>query len=233
MNHASCLNPSLLKMAQDQLGKLHKASFLDPSGFAGGGPGGPGEAPGGAPGGDPSAAGGGGGDPSGGGGGGMSPDQIVQLVQTAVGQAMQQQGGAAGAGGAPAAGGAKKKVDVNTEVYQIKKMLAMLFNYLNIPIPAHMLLGHPADDPDAQAMAQQEQGGGQAPQSAIQPIEGMGAANPQLAAASGGGGGGMKQSEDSTHVRGISENHTAEEFSKRAAATRMFVDAYFNQPSQN
>lgn len=145
----SLFNPRLLSLAKEQLYKQaehEKRAFTPTAAMMGGGGGG----------GDPAAAGGG--DPAAAaaqaapqGPPALTAADVQQIVQ----QQLSQQGG--GAGGA--AGGQKKKVDVNTEIYQIKKLLVMLIQYLDIPIPAHMLLGNPAEDPDAQNMAAASGGG--------------------------------------------------------------------------
>jgi hypothetical protein len=118
----------------------------------------------------------------------MTPDMVQQMIQ----QAMAG-GGAAGAAGAP---GQKKKIDINTEVYQIKKLLVYIMQNMGLSIPPDTLLGDPADDPhsDPAQAAQDPASSAAAPgamESAIKPMAPMGGASPEMAQ---GGGGGSKQS---------------------------------------
>jgi hypothetical protein len=203
-------DPLLLRTARAQV----KQAFVDPSTASGGG-------------GDPSQGGGdpsqGGGDPSQGGapppGGGGAPgaadvnaqlqaqaanapqglteDRVMQMIQAAQ-QGGGMGGGAGGAGAMGPNGMPKKKVDVNTEIYQIKKLLVYMLQTQGVTVPPEMLLGDPADDPqaDPNQAAQDPASAGAAPgvqQSSIPPIKPMGGASPALAA--GGGGGAQKQSQ--------------------------------------
>jgi hypothetical protein len=196
----SVFNPELLKYARELAAKAagSKTGFVDPA-MAGGGGGAP-------PGGDPMAAGGAapmagpmppmppmGGDPAAAGGdpmaaGGGDPMADLQpMIQQAVQQAMAAQGGGAGGGG-----GEKMKVDVNTEVYHIKKLLTRIAGELGITIDPQMLLGDPAMDPEVPpeqaAQDPQSVAAGQGSSiSGIAPIQG---ASPALAAAGGAAGGG-------------------------------------------
>ena len=204
-------DPLLLTTARQQV----KAAFVDPATAGGGG-------------GDPSQGGGApppGGDPSQGGGApppgadpagdlstqlqaqaanqpppGLTEDRVMQMIQGA----MQGGGGGMGAGGGAGQqmgpnGMPKKKVDVNTEIYQIKKLLIYQLQSQGVTVPPEMLLGDPADDPQAAPgeAAQDPASAGAAPgtqQSSIPPLKPMGGASPALAAAAGGGGG-QKQSQ--------------------------------------
>lgn len=189
------LNPQLLKAATEYSGRA-KHSFMDAAttagagadpAAAGGGAGGPmaGPMPP-MPPMDPAAAGGAGGEVPPDTGGGIDPMLIRSIVQ----EVMAATGG--GAGGAGGAGGEKKmKVDVNQEIYQVKKLLVMIAEAMELPIPASMLLGDPAQDPHVPPeQAAQDPMSSAAQNSAIQPIQPMGAASPALA---GGGGGGAEQ----------------------------------------
>lgn len=196
------INTELLKMAQakvDQAATLEKASFVDPATATGGGGAGAGVDPmaGAMPpmpamGADPAAAGG---DPAAmaggappleeGGGTGVTADEVRQIVQEAM---MMQGGGAGGTGGA--GGDGKMKVDVNTEIYHIKKLLTQIAGELGISIDPRMLLGDPANDPaipnteaakDPDSAAASMLGG--MPGSAISQIDPVQGASPALAGA--------------------------------------------------
>lgn len=187
----------LLKIARQRVAvqaEAEKTGFVDPA-MAGGAP------PGGAPpsgdpmagamppmpamGGDPAAMGGDpaamGGDPA----AGLTEQHVQMMIQQALG------GGGAGAGGAGMGAEGKKKVDVNTEIYHIKKMLALLLEQLGIEMPPSMLLGDPVDDPQStpEQVANDPASAGASPQSAIGPIQALQGASPALAAGGGGGGG--------------------------------------------
>lgn len=198
----SIFNAELIKFARDTVARqaaIEKGAFTDTAALAGGGgappgadpmagamppmpPMGPDPAAGGAPPpGDPMA---GGAPPppiadpaAAGGGGGMTPEDVKMIVE----QVMAAGGGAAGGKGD------KMKVDVNTEIYQLKKMMTMLFNNLGIEVPANMLLGDPAQDPSIPASdaAKDPASAAAAQGSAISPIAGIEGASPALA---GGGG---------------------------------------------
>jgi hypothetical protein len=133
---------------------------------------------------DPAAAAAGG-EAVAGGGGGLTPDDVKQIVQSV----LSEQGGAgAGAGGAEGANGKPKmKIDINNEIYQLKKMMVQLLNALDQPIPADLLLGDPAQDP---TISQEEAAkdplsaaAGPGTQSAISPIQPMQGASPDMASA--------------------------------------------------
>jgi len=118
---------------------------------------------------DPAAAG----SPAGDVGGSVTETRVQQMIQQAL-----QQGGAGGP--------AKKKVDLNTEVYHIKRMLVQLLQSLGQQVDPSMLLGDPAEDPYASpeeaagdpASAAAQPG---AMQSAIKPPEPIQPASPELA----------------------------------------------------
>ena len=207
----SIFDPVLMATARHEVKRaaetLRKQGFVDTA-TAGGGAGAgapPGMDPamsaaGGVPGmpmGDPSGGGAGGmpmgGDPSGGmggGGGGLTEDRVLQLIQ------QSQQAGTGGGGGAGAQMGAngqpKKKVDVGTELYQIKKLLILQMQRNGEEVPPDILLGDPVDDPHAPPeQAQQDPASaGFSGGSAISPIQPLQAASPALAAGGGSGGGG-------------------------------------------
>ena len=188
----SIFNPELLKLAHDQVSRV-KSGFVDaataqaggapPTGAAGG-PMPPTGAPGGAM--PPTGAAGGAMPPTGAAGGAPMPgggDPLAALqpmIQQAVSEAMATQGGGKGEGEK------KMKVDVNQEIYQIKKILVMMAEEMNLPVPATMLLGDPAQDPNSppgQAESDPMSAGydpATAQQSAIPPIEPMGAAAPGM-----------------------------------------------------
>lgn len=201
------INGELLRLARTKVAKAasiepnSKLSFVDPTTATGAaGPGAAAAAPvaGAMPpmpgmGPDPAAAGGGeaavGMPPEEGAaaeGGGVTAAEVEQIVS----RLLASQGG--GAGGGNGEGNAKPKVDVNTEIYHIKKLLTRMASELGIQIDPQMLQGDPADDPavpnteaakDPESAAASMMG-----QSAINPIEPMQGASPALAAAGGGGG---------------------------------------------
>lgn len=171
------LNPELFKMAEDLLSQLEKRGFIagqdptmtgagDPSQQGGQPP--PGQAPGAPPpgaGGDPSQQGAA--PPAGGapGGGADLMGALGPMVQQAVQQAMQQNGG----------DGAKPvKYDMATELHKNNVLLAKLHDQLGTHIPAEELIT--AEEQAAQA--QNNGGGPQSPasggqQPAIQPVQPM------------------------------------------------------------
>jgi hypothetical protein len=174
---------------------------------AGGDPsmGGGGGAP---PGVDPMAAaaamGGGGGAPpsdpmAGGGGGALTEDRVLQLIQQS--QAAGTGGMGGGMGGGMAGGGEmgpggkpKMKIDVNTEIYHVKRLLVGLYAALGLSVPADTLLGDPAEDPYAtQQEAQQDPASAAAApgalESSIKPIAPIRGAAPGAQGAQGGAGG--------------------------------------------
>ena len=190
----------LLKIARERVtaqDQAEKTGFVDPAMASGAPPGGAPPAGGMDPmagamppmpamGADPAAMGG---DPAAMGGAPMGPDPAAGLTEERVMQMIQQAtGGGAGAGGAGASG--KMKVDVNTEIYHVKKMLALLLENLGIEVPPSMLLGDPADDPQStpEQVASDPASAGASPQSAIGPIQALQGASPALAAGGGGGG---------------------------------------------
>lgn len=163
-------NPDLLQLARER-SKMNKSAFTPPDAVAAGGD--PAAMGGGAPPMDPTAMGGGMPpmDPAAMGGAppapsGVTEDQVRQIVQQAV--------GAAGGGG-KGAGPVKPKIDVPTEIYQIKKILVMMAQEMGLSIPPTLLLGDPAQDPsippeqaaqDPLSSAATQSGGGVGP---IQP----------------------------------------------------------------
>lgn len=101
-----------------------------------------------------------------------APD-VATIAQAVVEQLKQQGlvGDGAGTGtGAGAGKGAKPKVDVATEMYQIKKMLAKLVDAMGLPMGATEMMA--PDEAEQQAVAEQPVGGepGGEMGSAIQPI---------------------------------------------------------------
>jgi hypothetical protein len=89
---------------------------------------------------------------------------------------------------------AKMKVDVNTELYHIKRMLVYLLQSMGQSVPPDMLLGDPAEDPYAEpGKAQNDPASAAASpgamESAIKPIDPMQGASPAMAQ----GGGQPKQ----------------------------------------
>ncbi len=175
----------LLALAREAQEVFHKDAFIpagDPSmgGAPTGGapPGGapPGMPPGGAPmdpsmmGGappmDPAEAGGGGGAPEGAPGGAeVMMQQILQKLNTI---------GPAGAGGAGGAGGIKPKIDLNSVLLLILKLLARIADALGVNIPAHEMV---ATQADLTQFANQQQGGGPAAvpmqPGSVQPVGGV------------------------------------------------------------
>ena len=124
-----------------------------------------------------------GGDPM---AGAMGPGGVEERLAKL--EAMGAGGGEGGAMGEP---GKKPKVDVNTEIYHIKKMLAKLLGSMGIQMDATDMLGDPAEDPEVPPEeAAQDPHSSASQQSTIGAIEPIGAASPALAAAGGGGGGG-------------------------------------------
>lgn len=203
----SIFNPELLKFARQHVQEAKRA-FIDPA-MAGGGGGGAAGAAGADPmaapmppmpamGMDPAAAGGAppGGDPAAGGAPPI-PDAGAPAGGDSVSRAefdmlMQKVDQALAGGGAGAGKGEKMKVDVNTEIYHIKKLLTQIAGELGMKIPPQMLLGDPAMDPEVppEQAAQDPHSVAASQGSAIGPIEPVGAASPALAAGGGAGGGG-------------------------------------------
>lgn len=125
------------------------------------------------PGGDPAAAGGGG-------GGSLTEEGLRRVLTEVMGQ---------GGGGAGGAGGAKKpKVDPGAEMHQIKLMLLTLFETMQLPIPPDALR---SPEESGQAAGGGGGGGGESSggggggekkeKSAIQPIQPLQGASPQMA----------------------------------------------------
>lgn len=194
------INPELVAIARDQVKKAaaaEKAAFVGDPASGGMPPGGDPAAMGGdpaagggmpPPGMDPAAAGGmpppASGSPTGDVGGGLTEQRVMEMIQ--------QASGGAGAGMGP---GGKKKVDVNTEIYQIKRILVKLLSTLGVQVEPDMLLGDPAEDPrtpPGEAASDPASSAAQpgALESAIKPIDAMQGASPQLAQ-----GGGEKQAQ--------------------------------------
>jgi hypothetical protein len=133
---------------------------------------------------DPAAA-------AGGGGGGADPQAIAQATAQAIAPLMQGAGG--GMGGAEPI---KPKIDVNVTMLQILKILARIADALGVQIPASEMV---ATQGDLTSFANQQQAGapGGAPgaaggaaggQSAIPPIQPMGAAAPGMGGGAAAGG---------------------------------------------
>lgn len=95
----------------------------------------------------------------------------------------------AGGGGAAVGEDAAKKpkVDVNTEIYHLKKMMAKLLNALGIQMDATDMLGDPAEDPEVPpGEAAQDPHSAASQTSSISPIQPVEGASLGLAAAGGG-----------------------------------------------
>lgn len=187
---SSIFNPELFSIARDRVQKSagrsqvlfpNKQAFVDPAMAAGGMPPGGGDPaaaamagpmppmPGMPPEGDPAA--------SAMGGGGM--EERLAKIEAAIAN-----GGAGGAGGE---GMKKPKVDVNTEIYHIKKMLAKLLGTLGVQMDATDMLGDPAEDPEVPPEeAAQDPHSAASQQSSISTIGPIQGASPALAAAGGG-----------------------------------------------
>lgn len=169
-------------------------------------------------------------DPAAGGGGGGDLGAVVQMAMTnALSQAGLAGGGAAGKNGKPQA-----KVDINTiatDVFQLKKMVFMVFQRMGLELPNDILDG-PNRDPATGAPAASSDGGsvvppgssmqdaaggagGPAPQSAIKPLEPMQGAFPTP-----GGGGGEAKSASSIGVPFSSYQGSPAEHAR--AVQRMF-----------
>lgn len=182
------MNATRTPINRHLLAAVRKHAFVDPATAAGGMP----------PGGDPAAMGGAppggmppGGDPAAMGGappmdpsmagsappGGDLLSSLGPMIQSAVQQALQTQGGGGAGGGG---GQLKPKIDVNVALMQISKMLARICSALGVNIPAHELIATPQD---LSAMAQQQAAGspgsggdasggaGAGPSPTIQPIQ--------------------------------------------------------------
>ena len=147
-------------------------------------------------------------DPAAGGGGGGDLGSVVQMAMT---NALSQ-AGLTGNGGAGKNGKPQAKVDINTiatDVFQLKKMVFMVFQRMGLELPNDILDG-PNRDPATGAPAASADGGsmvppgssmqqaGAPPQSAIQPMEPIQGAFP--APGGGGGGGGESKSASSVGV---------------------------------
>lgn len=232
------MNPELIALVE----KLSKRAFTDPAALGGAAPMDPaqaaamqgGQGPTGAPpadpaaGGDPNAAPA---DPAAGGGG----DQMGAIM-AALGQMQQQimalqQGGGAAAGGAgaggtgAAAGGIKPKIDVNTEIMQIKHMMAKICDALGIQLSAAEMVATPDKLNQMAAQQQAPAGDPAAAQSAIQPIQPMGAASPQLAQPKAAADNGVAYSVDQSVTEKLNG------FSKRASAISKILKAYHARES--
>lgn len=202
MSDISIFNPELMKIARDRAMHaagvpvspvLGKAAFVDPAtaGAADASMGG-GAVGGAPPPMDPMAAGamagpmppmpdmGMGED---GMGGGMGPGSVEERL------AKLETGGGGAIAGEDAA--KKPKVDVNTEIYHIKKMLAKLLDTLGVQMDASDMLGDPAEDPEVPATeAAQDPHSAASQSSSISPIQPVEGASLGLAAAGGAGGAG-------------------------------------------
>lgn len=240
-------NDTLLQLAKwriDQQRQTEKVAFV-PSGATGDGAGGDPSAGGmagamaggGAPpdpsmmgamaGGDPSAGAGAPPppppDPSAGAmGGGMD---ISEMVRTAV-QTELAKVNAGGMGGDPsAAGGMNKpiKADINTvamDIFQVKKMITFLFNYMKIPLPPDVMDGPNRDPatgqptpPNAPGSTSDPTRQSAPPDAAIKPIEPMQPAMPPDS-----GAGGVKQSFVNSALFDMGEESTSFTSIKNKAA---------------
>jgi hypothetical protein len=240
------LSKELIHLARKKVAEAdqQKQGFVDPAMASSGG----------APPMDPAMAGGGGGMPMDpammGGGGGMPMDPAMmgaappmdpamageggggiskEEIQAMISEALAAQGAGTGdpaAGGAAGAGGGKKmKVDVNQEIYQIKKLLVMLFEQAGIDVPANLLLGDPAMDPHApadaaakdplSAGASPEQPGG----SSIPPIAPIQGAGPELVSDA------QKAAADENilHGKAVSESATTKAASSTSNSARALL----------
>lgn len=201
----STLNPVLLRLARHTVWKqaaagLQKSAFQPPEGGGG--------APGGAPPMDPSMMGGAppGGAPPGG-APPMDPSMMGGAPPMADPSMMGMPPGSPGAAAQPAPGQApgqagppKLKPDqlmmmLDYRMYNLQQQMTAIMNALDIKLPPSALImppGQPGAPPAESALpggandATQGQGQGGAGQSAIQPIEPMQGASPELA--QGGGG---------------------------------------------
>ncbi len=187
----STINPELLQFARHKVTRASGKQAFVPAGPAGGDPAQAGgqEAMAGpvppmpAMGPEPGAEAGAPTPPTAGeGGGGMSAPEVQTMIQQSIQQAMAQ----GGMGGKQE----KMKVDVNQEVYQIKKLLVQIATEMGLSIPPQLLLGDPAQDQSVppQEAAQDPLSAAHQPGSAIAPIEPIQGASPGMAAAGGGGG---------------------------------------------
>lgn len=187
-------NPALLEHAR------RKQSFVDTGSMQAAGGAGPAEDPmaGAMPpmpgmgGGEAPPMEGGGGAPMGGG----DPGSVSRAEFDALAAKIDQliaSGGAGGEGEKP-----KKKINVEDEIYQMKKLLVLIAQEAGVPVPPSLMLGDPASDPavpDAEAAKDPMSAAATQAQSAINPVEPMQAASPALAQmqAAGGGGGGEQK----------------------------------------
>lgn len=180
-------NPELLKLAQARFRKFAFVGGNDPAMTgdpSGGMPPMDPSAMGGMPPMDPSMMGGGGAPPP---PPGPSAEDINQMVQQAVQQAMSGSGMSGGSG----MGGdmIKPKIDVNVELMQIKNLLAKLCDANGIQIPAEMMVATPekltamAQGSAQGGITQGAGGGGGSAMGAIPPMGGM-----QGSGVPGGGG---------------------------------------------
>lgn len=196
------VNPVLLKLAQSRVwsdaANGEKRAFqpgaaaADPAAAAGAGAPPPGGMP---PGGDPAAAAGGAMPPPGG-----MPMDPAAMGMAPPGMAPPAPAPAGGGGGA----GGKPKFDplmLDYRMYNLQQQLSAIMNALKIEVPPQALIMPPGTmgaPPAEQAMPgapmdpsqQAAQGGGAGGGSAINPIEPMQGASPEMAMAGGGGGGG-------------------------------------------
>ena len=78
--------------------------------------------------------------PAGGSATGLTPEEIRKIVREEL---------SAGGGGSK---GAKKKVDIETELFQIKQLLVMIVQELGLPVPATLLMG-PQQEGDSAGQA--------------------------------------------------------------------------------
>jgi hypothetical protein len=114
------------------------------------------------------------------------------MIDAAVQKAMASMGGAGGAGAGAGAGGPglKPKIDVNVEIAQMKNMMAKLLDHNNIHMPAQQM-AITSEDLNNMASQQNSPGQGQAPPSAIPPVEPV---QPAVVGGGAGAPGGMPKS---------------------------------------
>ena len=87
--------------------------------------------------------------------GGGAPPDLAALLQPMIQQAVQQAMAGAGGGGAAAGGGASKaKIDVGTEMHQIKLLLGKMADAMGIQLSAAEMFSAPADMPQSQPQPQ-------------------------------------------------------------------------------
>ena len=218
---STIFNPALVQIARDQVQKsaghvvspvlippAPKQAFVDPAMAGGGGdPAAMGGMP--PPTGDPMAGAmppmpGMGADPMAG-GSAMGPGGMEERLAK-----LEAAGGGMAAGGDEA--GKKPKVDVNTEIYHIKKMLAKLLSTLGVQMDATDMLGDPAEDPEVPPEeAAQDPHSSASQQSSIGGIDPIQGASPAMAMGGGGmpGGAPKAASAGRTTLRNMTDKAAA------------------------